>query len=321
MKKSQIRTLAILAAVALLLGVFLAVLRYEKAPEVLPALVEIPTDQVDQLVFTSNTANINLQLQNGQWQVLLPESGLALPARENVVNTMLQQLSQVRPQQELKDADPELFAASVLQATIDLLSGSDAGQITASQQIRIYAMNAITDQLYVQLGDHYYLTDTSLMRIFPASQLELLEQYPIPKPENHERVTVENALGSITLSCVGSETGGEDGVWFVQTADGWVEADQNAAYNFYFLTWDMHWKSTAAVITDSSALSSYDLENPQATYTLTYGGETFQLYFGTNLPDNTTYAMCAGSPLLYTMDTLLVQWLTQATPEALLPAA
>ena len=38
------------------------------------------------------------------------------------------------------------------------------------------------------------------------------------------------------------------------------------------------------------------------------------------IPDNTTYVMCAGSPLIYTMDTLLVQWLAQATPAALLPS-
>ena len=320
MKKTQIRTLAILAAVALLLGILLAVLRYEKKPEVLPALVEIPTEDIDQLVFTSNTSGINLQLQDGQWQVLLANSGLVLPAKEDVVNTMLRQLSQVRPQQALKDADPNLFAASALQATIDLASGTGTQQITASQQIRIYSMNAITDQLYVQLGDQYYLTDTSLMRIFPASPLELLAQYAIPKPENHERVTVENSLGTVNLSCLGSETGGEEGVWFVQTADGWVEANQSEAYNFYFLTWDMHWKSTAAVITGSTVLSDYGLESPQVTYTLTYGGQTFRLSFGKNLPDNTTYVMCAGSPLIYTMDTLLVQWLAQATPAALLPS-
>ena len=93
MKKTQIRTLAILAAVALLLGILLAVLRYEKKPEVLPALVEIPTEDIDQLVFTSNTSGINLQLQDGQWQVLLANSGLVLPAKEDVVNTMLRQLS------------------------------------------------------------------------------------------------------------------------------------------------------------------------------------------------------------------------------------
>jgi len=317
MKKSQIRTLAILAAIALLLGITLAILRYEKKPEILPALVEIPMDEIDQLVFTGSSASINLQLQDGQWQVLLPD--LTLPAKQDTVNTMLRQLSEVRPQQVLENADPDLFAASVLQASIDLLSGPGKAQVEASQQIRIYSMNAITDQLYVQAGDTLYLTDTALLKIFPASPLELLQQFEIPKPEDHERVTVENALGTVTLSCVGSETGGQDGVWYVQTPDGWTEANQDEAYNFYFLTWDMHWKSTAAVITDATDLSDYGLDDPQARYTLTYGGKTFDLFFGRNLPDNTTYAMCQGSPLIYTMDTLLVQWLAQATTAAVLP--
>ena len=213
----------------------------------------------------------------------------------------------------MTDADPNLFAASALQATIDLASGTD------TQQIRIYSMNAITDQLYVQLGDQYYLTDTSLMRIFPASPLELLAQYAIPKPENHECVTVENSLGTVNLSCLGSETGGEEGVWFVQTADGWVEANQSEAYNFYFLTWDMHWKTTAAVIGDATNLADFGLDNPQVIYTLTYGDQVFRLYLGENLPDGTTYAMCEGSPLIYTMDTLLATWLAEATMQSVLP--
>lgn len=314
MSKKQIRILAILAAVAVLLAILLGVLRYEKKPEVLSPLVEISKEEIDQLVFTGNNATINLKLLEGQWQLLLSDA--TIPANQSTVNTMLEQLMQVRPQQVLENPDPELFAASTLQASIDLLCGS-SDQIAVSEQIRIYSMNAITDQLYVQVGDQTYLTDTTLMKIFPASALDIAQQYPIPKPENQQRVTVENAFGTVTLSCIGSETGGEDGVWYAQTPDGWTECDQNAAYNFYFLTYDMHWKSTAAVITKETDLSAYDLENPQAIYTLTYGGETFRLYFGKNLPDNTTYAMCDGSPLIYTMDTLLAQWLAQATTAAL----
>lgn len=316
MSKKQIRILAILAAVAVLLGILLAVLRYEKVPEVLPPLVEMDAAAIDQLVFTSSYTDINLQLQNDQWQLLLSDT--TLPANQSTVSTMLEQLTQVRPQQLLENPDPALFAASTLQASIELLSGTGTEQTKASQQIRIYSMNAITDQLYVQAGDQLYLTDTALMKIFPASALDLAQQYPIPKPENHQRVAVENAFGTVELSCIGSETGGEEGVWHVKTADGWTQCNQSEAYNFYFLTYDMHFKSTAGYITDSSQLAAYGLDDPQVTYQLTYGGETFHLSFGTNLPDNTTYAMCEGSNLVYTMDTLLVQWLAQATADILL---
>ena len=317
MKKSQIRILAILAAIALLLGIALFALRYEKAPEVLPALVEIPQAEINQLVFTSNTANINLHLQEGSWQLLLPEG--TLPAKQDTVSTMLQQLCSLRPQQVLEDADPELFAASTLQASIDILSGSGTDQVAASQQIRIYSMNAITDQLYVQVGQTLYLTDTSLMKIFPGSQLELLQQYPIPKPDNHRTVTVENFSGQIQLSCDPALTGGSEDTWYVQQGALWIPADQNAAYNFYFLTWDMHWKSTAAVIGDATNLADFGLDNPQVIYTLTYGDQVFRLYLGENLPDGTTYAMCDGSPLIYTMDTLLATWLAEATMQSVLP--
>lgn len=314
MKKSQIKILAILAAVAVLLGAALTVLRYEKQPEVLPPLVDIQAKNIDQLVFSSNNTHINLQLQQDQWMVLLPDA--TLPANQDMANMMIQQLCQIRPQQLLEELDPALSPMIVRQASIDILSGSGSEQVHQSQQIVIGSMNAITDQLYVQAGEQLYLTDTSLLKIFPSSVLELLQQYAIPKPDDHQSVQVENSLGTVYLSCVGSQTGGPDGVWCVQTADGnWAVADETAAYNFYFLTWDMHFKSTAGYITDSSQLADYGLDHPQTRYTLTYGGNTFELIFGSNLPDNTTYAMCQGSPLVYTMDTLLVQWLTQAKTE------
>jgi hypothetical protein len=81
----------------------------------------------------------------------------------------------------------------------------------------------------------------------------------------------------------------------------------------------MHWKTTAAVIGEATNLADFGLDNPQAVYTLTYGDEVFRLYLGENLPDGTTYAMCDGSPLIYTMDTLLATWLAEATMQSVLP--
>ena len=317
MKKHQIKTLAILAAIAVILGILLALLSYDPSAKLLPSLVEISARDIDQLVFDSNTANINLQLQQGQWQLLLKD--VTIPANQELVRTIIEQLCDVRPQQQLEELDPDLMPMIVRQATIEILSGTGTEQVNAHQQIIIGSMNAVTDQLYVQIGEKLYLTDTALMKIFPASELELAQQDEIPRPENQNRVQVNNFRGTVLLSCVGSETGGQDGTWYVQTADGWVQADQSLAYNFYFLTWDMHWKATVDCISQESQLAAYGLDNPQVRYTLTYGNETFDLILGNNLPDGTTYAMRVGSPLVYTMDSLLADWLAQATAESALP--
>lgn len=317
MKKSQIRILAILAAIALLLGIALIALRYEKAPEVMPPLVEIPMEEIDQLCFTYRDTSVNLQLQEGVWQVLLGDA--TMPAKQDLVNAMLTALCQVRPQQVLEETDLSQLPTVVRQASVDILSGTGSQQVKTSQQIIVGSMNAITDQLYVQLGQQVYLTDTTLMEVLSVTELDLLEQFPIPKPDNHRSVAVENANGHFLLSCDPALTGAEDGTWCVQLGSIWVPADQDAAYNFYFLTWDMHWKSTAAVITKDTNLSDYGLDDPQVIYTLKYGDETFRLSLGSNLPDGTTYAMCDGSQLIYTMDTLLAQWLAGANDQSVLP--
>ena len=316
MSKKQIRTLSVLAAVAVLLGVLLGVLRYDPDAKPMEPLVEIPAEEIDQLCFTYRDQPVILQRLEGRWQVLLKNS--ALPARQDMVEAMVSTLCAVRPQAQLENPDPELMAQAT-QTTLEILSGSGTEQVTASQQIVIGAMNAITDQLYVQVGEQVYLTDTTILDTLSITYLDLLEQYPIPKPDDQKSVTVENALGTVSLSCAADQTGGEEGTWYLKNGETWVQADQDQAYNFYFLTWDMHWKSTAAVVTGDTDLSQYGLDTPQAVYTLTYGSETFTLYFGKDLPDGTTYAMCQGSPLIYTMDTLLAQWLAQATAATLLP--
>lgn len=310
MKKSQIRILAILAAIALLLGIALFALRYEKKPEVLPPLAECDSSDIINLTYSNQSGTFSFQKYDGSWYL---GDDAVFPVNQETLEKMLDVLCTTRPQTVVEKPDLEELGFTSPQCTISYNHNSGSGTI------HIGSMNAVTDQLYVLTNNTVYLTDTTLLQAFSGSLLDIAQQFPIPKPDNHRSVTVENTLGTITLSCDPSQTGGQDGVWFLQTGDGWVEADQNAAYNFYFLTYDMHWKSTAAVITGETNLADYGLDKPQAIYTLTYGDETFRLYLGQNLPDNTTYAMCEGSPLIYTMDTLLAKWLAEATSQLVLP--
>lgn len=310
MKKSQIQILAILAAIALLLGIALFALRYEKKPEVLPPLAECDSSDIINLTYSNQSGTFSFQKYDGSWCL---GDDAAFPVNQETLEKMLDVLCTTRPQTVVEKPDLEELGFTSPQCTISYNHNSGSGTI------HIGSMNAVTDQLYVLTNNTVYLTDTTLLQAFSGSLLDIAQQFPIPKPENHRSVTVENALGTITLSCDPTQTGGADGVWFLRTGDGWVEADQNAAYNFYFLTYDMHWKSTAAVITGETNLADYGLDNPQAIYTLQYGNETFRLHLGKNLPDGTTYAMCEGSPLIYTMDTLLAKWLAEATSQLVLP--
>ena len=310
MSKKQIRILAILAAVAVALAVLLVVLTYEKAPEKLPLLADCDSSDITNLTYVNPSGTFSLQKTDDNWNL---SNDTAFPVNNETLGKMLDTLCAARPQSVVENPDMEELGFAAPQCTISYNHRKGSGTIL------IGSMNAVTDQLYVLANDTVYLTDTALLQAFSGSLLDIAQPYSIPRPENHRSVTVENAFGTVELSCVGAETGGADGTWFVKTPDGWTECDQNAAYNFYFLTYDMHWKSTAAVITKETDHADYGLDNPQAIYTLTYGGETFRLYLGKNLPDNTTYAMCDGSPLIYTMDTLLASWLAEATVSYVLP--
>ena len=310
MSKKQIRTLSILAAIAVLLGVLLGVLRYEKAPEALSPLVDCDSNSIINLTYSNQSGTFSFQKSGDSWNL---SNNADFPVNGETLKTMLAVLCAIRPQAVLENPNLEELGLTAPQCTISYNHSNGSGTIFVG------SMNAVTDQLYVMANNTVYLTDTTLLQAFSGSLLDVAQQFPIPKPDDQKSVTVENALGTVSLSCATEQTGGKEGTWYLKTGETWVQADQDQAYNFYFLTWDMHWKSTAAVATGDTDLSQYGLDVPQAVYTLTYGSETFTLYFGKDLPDGTTYAMCQGSPLIYTMDTLLAQWLAQATTATLLP--
>ena len=145
-------------------------------------------------------------------------------------------------------------------------------------------------------------------------------QFPIPKPDHPRSVAVENGCGHFLLSCDPALTGAEEGFWCVRLGSIWVPADQDAARDFHSLTRDLSWKSTAAVVTEEVNLADYGLDTPQAIYTLHYGDAFFRLCLGHNLSDGTTYAMCDGSDLIYTIDTPIAKLLSEATDESVLPS-
>lgn len=310
MRKKQIRTLAVLACVALLLSIALAVLSYEKAPEVLPALTQFSQAEITAVAYTNYSGTQSFVKTNGVWQL---EGDPAFPVNGTLLQGMLSTLCSVIPQEVMDDPDLEELGLTAPQCTISVTTA------TGSHTVTVGSMNALTEQLYVQLEDTVYLTDAALLQAFNGSLLDLALQDSIPTPKDQQRVEISNAGNSVVLSCIGSETGGDEGAWFVEQDGVFTLADQDAAYNYYFLTWDMRWLSTAGYITDNSQLAAYGLDDPQVRYSLTYGGKTFQLILGADLPDGTTYAMCPGGKLIYTMDSVLVQWLAQASPEALLP--
>lgn len=309
MKKKQLRILAVLACIALLLGIALAALSYEKAPEALPALTQLSESQITAISYTNSSGTQNFVRSSGIWQL---EGDPDFPVNGTLLQGMLSVLCSVTPQAVMEDPDLEELGLNAPQCTIDITAD------TGSQTIVIGSMNALTEQLYVLSGNTVYLTGTALLQAFSGSLLDLAQQAVIPTPQDQQRVEIVNADHTVVLSCVGSQTGGEDGVWYVEQDGVFVMADQDAAYNYYFLTWDMHWLSTAGYIGQSSQLAAYGLDQPQVRYTLTYGGGTFDLLLGADLPDGTTYAMCPGSNLIYTMDSVLAQWLTQATAETVI---
>lgn len=310
MRKRQMRTLAVLAAVALVLGILLALLSREPEAAQTKMLLSRQASELTQLSFTYRDENVSLEKTDGAWQLA---SDAAFPLSQSSVQTLVDVLFAAESAEEFKPDENALsaYGFDAPQCRIELCFSDDM-----RQTLTIGSMNAATGQLYVRFDDAstVSMTGTALLQAFSVSRLELVELPQIPTPETQTRVKLENANGTILLSALAAETGGTDGIWYLQTDAGFVSADEQSAFNLRCLTYDLHWRGCVAYGADEAVYAQCGLDAPRAVYTLSYPEGSFSLTIGSARSDGTCYASC-GDGGIYLLDEIAASWLAALTDE------
>ena len=320
MSRKQIQILLILSAIAAVLAVLLAVLSRE--PSVPDARLLLQNSSpLSAICYTNRDGTVRLEQENGMWQL---SGDSAFPVSQQAAQTLAQALLTAQIEQAITPAADASAQYGLEQPQCEIELAFEDG---AQHRLLIGSMNAATEQLYVQLDaqPELYLTAPALLQAFGAGLLDLMELPQIPTPDAPQRVELTNAAGTILLSCVGSETQLEDGVWGLQTEDGFVPVRNDAAYNLYAICRDLRWRGCAAYQADRQTLTDCGLTEPRAVYTLFYSDDgqdtSFTLRFGNALPDGSCYAACEDDGNLYLLDEIAASWLASLCAAELLPAA
>ena len=299
MKRKQIQILLILSAVAAALAILLAVLSREPAVPETRLLLQ-SSAPLSTICYTNKDGTVRLEQENGVWRL---SGDSAFPVSQQAAQTIVQAITPVA------DASAQ-YGLEQPQCEIEL-----AFEDGAQHRLLIGSMNAATEQLYVQLDaqTELYLTAPALLQAFSAGLLDLIELPAIPTPDAPQRVELTNAAGTIVLSCVGSETQLEDGVWAIRTENGFAPVESSAAYNLYAICRDLRWRGCAAYRAGEQTLADCGLTEPRAVYTIFYeeNGQdaSFTLRFGAGLPDGSCYAACGSDGTLYLLDEIAASWL------------
>lgn len=308
MSRKQIQILLILSVIAAALAVLLAILSREPSVPDAQLLLQ-NSSPLSAICYTNKDGTVRLEQKNGEWKL---SGDSAFPVSQQAAQTLAQALLTAQIEQAITPTTdaPAQYGLEQPQCEIEL-----AFEDGAQHQLLIGSMNAATEQLYVQLDaqPELYLTSPVLLQAFGAGLLDLMELPQIPTPDAPQRVELTNAAGTIILSCVGSETHLEDGVWGLQTEDGFVPARNDAAYNLYAICRDLRWRGCAAYQADRQTLTDCGLAAPRAVYTLFYSDNgqaaSFTLSFGNALPDGRCYAACEDNGNLYLLDEIAANWL------------
>ena len=304
MKRNEIKTVAaLLVAVILLAAILLAINSHteeETAPEYLLSVNEADFTSLN---FANGTDYVYLEKENGTWKMsddptFSVDQEAVATAVKSLVTTKVTGKINIESQSRLND-----YSLLSPQCVIEYSLKNGSTGI-----IRIGTMSSLTEELYVLMGEDFstvYITSNEMAQAFSAAKLDFLRRPDIPTPsDGHEAVEITNTYGTVRLYK-------EDGKWYIQKEDGPAEVSDDTAYNYYFLTWDMHWRGT--VEHNAKDLSKYDLSLPRISYSLTYkqnGVEsTFDLQLGSSLPDGTCYAKLKDSNDIFLLDSIMADWL------------
>ena len=311
MKKSEIKTVLCLLAVVILLAAVLAVMSTDKeSKEAVKYLLDVNENEITKLSFANGTDYVHLEKNNGTWKMSDDDT---FKVDQDAASTLIKALTttkvagtiEVKGQSQLND-----YSLLSPQCMIEYSCSSGKTGI-----IRIGTMSSLTEQLYVlndENAETVYITSNEIAQAFSCEKLDLLRYPDIPKPEKglQNEVSVTNVYGDIRLYK-------ENGEWYLDKGDDSIKIDEETAYNYYFLTWDMHWRGR--VEHDSKNLDKYDLGKPRITYELKYteGSEekTFTLELGSSLPDGTCYAKIKDNNDIFLLDSLMADWLESTKEE------
>lgn len=310
MTRHEIRVVAVLAAVAVLLAAANIIVGAESKRQEPPEyLISVPVKEIVRIDVANMNGYIHLVSENGKWNLADDET---FNVSQSSVALMLDALAGTRITGRIGvGRQSELDGYSLLSPQC-IIEFADASGRTGS--IRIGTMSAMTGQLYVLAGEDsgtVLITTDQIAQAFGCAKLDLLSYPEIPTPsEGHSAVTVTNRYGTVTLEK-------EGGGWYAVADGRKSKTDDRTAFNYYYLTWDMHWRGRVAH--DAQDLSKYGLGGPRISYSLEYteGGEKrlFELELGSSLPDGTCYAKIKGENDIFLLDSLMADWLESTKPE------
>lgn len=281
-------------------------------------VLSIPTDEITELSWNNGTEELHFVKHGDTW--VNPEDD-SVPVDSELLETMTGNLSDIQSYKNISGND-NMGDYGLEPAVLDI-------HIKADREYRILLgnENELDGQVYASVDNgKVFLTDSILKYQFSRSSMDLVLKETIP--EMDEILSVEIRLGDRTLALEYDDSGersySDKYVWFGSEGNSSVSLDTEKVHQIVQTIQAIQWNSTAAVHADSSDLSAYGLDHPEAEVTVEYSeGETdrkrFLLDIGHTLDDGTCYAMIRGSDRVYVAASPLHEKITGITLQNLQP--
>ncbi len=309
MSKAEWKVLAVLLAIIVLLSAILVLQIHNEKKEAAPQYLFGDVSKTDRIDFGNNNGFVHLVKSEGVWE--LKDDG-EFKVNQNSAETLLKALATIKISGTVPiEKQTQLKEYSLLAPQCVIEFGDESGN---AHSIRIGTVSSMTEEIYLMVDENpsvVYVTSPEVAQAFSCAKLDLLDYPNVPKPsEGHKEVNLTNYYGSFRLYK-------ENDNWYLD-GETPVAVPEEIAYNYYYLTWDMHWRGIVEY--NAEDLAKYDLSKPRISYSLRYmeGSEEkeFNLELGSSLPDGTCYAKLKDSKNIFLLDAMMADWLESTNEES-----
>lgn len=228
------------------------------------AIVDVDSGDITYLSWNYEGEEMAFARKDGQWTY---ESDDKMEVDQELLDEIAENLSSVTSDKKVEEVQSlGVYGLSDPAYNITIKAGDDTYEIAVGDE-------TFSDgEVYISNGDDYvYLTDSGLIEDISYTLLDCVQKEEVPEMESISEVSVDN---EDTMDMVYKEDSGycysDAYTYYMKDGKNWRNLDNENTENTFTTLSEVTWEECVDYYAEDSELSSYGLEEPDASVSVTY---------------------------------------------------